>query len=109
MQQGETNPPLRFKNLQPPRAFMKYLCFVIALCVPASAMGKWSVPAKPDPQVILHEARADARAHRFEDALAKQLWFHQHALEIRPSLAGVRGVALMDWHDLGKVYPPALE
>jgi len=70
----------------------------------------WIPPDSPDPQVILQEAQADARAKRYKIALAKHVWFHENALEIEPSLSGVRlSFALSDWKRLGKDYPPAME
>jgi hypothetical protein len=70
----------------------------------------WNVPINPDPQVILNEAETDAKAGRYQEALAKHVWFHQHALEHRPSLYGVRlTTALLSWHDLGKAYVPAMK
>jgi len=69
----------------------------------------WKPPENPDPRGILREAQADARAHRYEDALAKHVWFHRNALKYRRSLSGVRlSFALSYWHKLGKAYPPAL-
>jgi hypothetical protein len=70
---------------------------------------KWTPPANVDPQSILGEATADARAGKFDLALAKHIWFHEHALEIKPSLVGVRlSFALSYWMDLGAKHPPAL-
>lgn len=69
----------------------------------------WTPPAKPDPKAILSEAPQDAAAGRFEDALAKHVWFHENALKFRESLYGVRlSFALGYWIELGKAYPPAL-
>ena len=80
---------------------------LIALAQPAIA--DWIPPANPDPVSIIREARGDTSAGRFEDALAKHVWYHQHALEYRPSLVGARLTSvLMSWHELGKAYPPAL-
>ena len=46
----------------------------------------------------------------YEEALKRTIWFHNHALEHRRSLYGVRlSFALSNWYDLGKKYPPALE
>lgn len=43
-----------------------------------------------------------------EEALREFLWFHEHALEENPALAGVRlSYALRAWTNLGAVYPPA--
>ena len=70
---------------------------------------EWKPPKNPDPQKILSEARADARAERYEDALAKHVWFHRNALKHEQALYGVRlSFALGYWHELGKAYPPAL-
>src|SRR5262245_61557891 len=61
-----------------------------------------------DPRQVLTEARELARAGRHEEALSRHLWFHDHALEHRPSLYGVRlSFALSDWVELGEAYPPA--
>ena len=47
---------------------------------------------------------------KYEEALERCIWFHNHALEHRPSMAGVRlSFALYDWKELGDLYPPALE
>lgn len=55
-----------------------------------------------------HAAGELARAGRHEEALREFQWFHEHALEQMPSLAGVRlSYALSAWADLGAAYPPA--
>ena len=70
---------------------------------------EWTPPAKPDPQAILNEANDDARAKRYETALAKHVWFHENALKYDPSLSGVRlSFALSSWLRLAEDYPPAL-
>lgn len=57
----------------------------------------------------LDKARADADAGRYEEALRGYIWFHDHALEERPSLYGVRlSYALHDWVELAHIYPPAM-
>jgi hypothetical protein len=72
------------------------------------AKAAWTPPANPDPQQILTEAQADARAGRYEVALAKHVWFHRNSLKIDPAFYGVRlSFALMYWKELAKVYPPA--
>jgi hypothetical protein len=77
---------------------------------PILVLGEWNPPVNPDPTKILDEAESDARVGHYQDALAKQLWFHHHALEHEKSLSGVRlSAALMSWHDLGKKYPPAMK
>jgi hypothetical protein len=58
----------------------------------------------------LNEARQLASEGKYEQALEKHIWFHDHALEIRPSYYGVRlSFALADWIELGNKYPKALE
>lgn len=69
---------------------------------------EWKPPANPNPADILEEASADREAERYEAALAKHVWFHEHALEHDESVYGVRlSFALHFWAELGKVYPPA--
>ncbi len=75
-----------------------------------SLLAAWTPPENPNPQQILSEAKTDANARRYEDALAKHVWFHENALKINPGLYGVRlSFALGDWAELGAAYPPALE
>lgn len=69
----------------------------------------WTPPENPDPVAIRKEAREDAKAGRFEIALAKRLWYHENVLDLRPSQSGVRlSFALSEWLELGEEYPPAL-
>lgn len=87
------------------KSLLVWLVFMIA--VPSCG---WRPPEKPDPSAILREAEADAHAGRCKDALAKHVWFHQHALEYQPALYGVRlSFALGKWIELTKLYPPALD
>lgn len=70
----------------------------------------WTPPENPDPDKILDEAVEDTRNENYDVALQKLLWFHEHALSIRPSLSGVRlSFALGYWYELGERYPPARE
>ncbi|MBX3449446.1 MAG: hypothetical protein KF777_07805 [Planctomycetaceae bacterium] len=88
---------------------MRY--FAVFILLGGSTLGAdvWSPPENPDPQAILQEASDDARAKRYETALAKHVWFHEHALKIDPAYDGVRlSFALMYWIELGTKYPPAL-
>ena len=81
----------------------------VLLTASVSFAQDWSPPEKPNPDSILNEAEDDAREKRYDDALAKHVWFHEHALEIRPSLYGVRlSFALASWAELSKKHPPAL-
>jgi hypothetical protein len=88
------------------------LCILLSL-VAVFARADWTPPAHPnasDAEKIYDEAQDDTRAGRYEDALAKFLWFHHNALKLDPSECGVRlSFALYDWNELGKVYPPAAE
>lgn len=84
------------------------LAFEFLLVLPV-ARGEWTPPEKPNPDAILDEARADVRAKRYEDALAKLLWFHESALKYDDGQRGVRlSFALSEWYDLGADYAPAL-
>lgn len=59
---------------------------------------------------VLRDAREAARRGAHAEALEKYLWFHHHALEHSPALAGVRSsYAISEWVKIGKAYPPALE
>ncbi len=61
-----------------------------------------------DPQTVLDEARELADQGRYEEALQRRVWFHQHALEHDCAWYGVRlSFALSDWVRLGEQYPPA--
>ncbi|WP_010583194.1 hypothetical protein [Schlesneria paludicola] len=82
----------------------------IMFAVNAALADKWEPPENPDPQSILTEAQADVRDKRYEIALDKFVWFHEHALEFQPAMTGVRlSFALGYWYDLGQKYPPALD
>jgi hypothetical protein len=57
---------------------------------------------------VLERARNARLAGKYEDALRDHLWFHEHALESDPSLAGVRlSFALRDWIYLAEQFPLA--
>ena len=78
---------------------------LLSAALPAAA---WTPPANPDPQAILREAVDDRIAGRYEDALAKQEWFHARALKYRPALRGVRNsFAIAWWAELAELYAPA--
>ena len=49
-----------------------------------------------------------AREGKNKEALERFIWFHEHALEKEPSMAGVRlSFALSAWKQLGDTYAPA--
>jgi len=59
-------------------------------------------------QEVLERARNARLAGKYEDALRDHLWFHEHALEEDPSMAGVRlSFALRDWIYLAEQFPLA--
>jgi hypothetical protein len=56
----------------------------------------------------LYAAMNAVNEGRFEEALREFVWFHDHALEEQPSLAGLRlSYALAFWMSLAEVYPEA--
>src|SRR6185436_13019993 len=74
--------------------------------------GWWTPTVKPgelpDPGAILNEAKQLMQAEKYEEALQRHIWYHNHALEIKPSLSGVRlSFALANWVELGRRYPRA--
>lgn len=57
---------------------------------------------------VLERARNARLAGKYEDALRDHLWFHEHALDEDPTLAGVRlSFALRDWIYLAEQFPLA--
>lgn len=81
------------------------MCFVVMNFLQSCG---WQPPGNPNPGTILTEAKADADAGRYEDALAKHVWYHRNALAIEPSQHGVRlSYALGYWIKLGRAYLPA--
>jgi len=89
---------------------MARILIALNLVVPILVFAEWEPPKNPNPRTILEEARADAKAGRFESALAKYVWFHRHALEVDRAYFGVRlSGALLSWHQLAQSYPPAME
>lgn len=81
---------------------------LLACCIVESE--DWVPPEKPVPWNILREANEDAREARYEIALAKHIWYHEHAEEHDgPGKSYRLSIALRRWHELGKRYPPALK
>ena len=63
-----------------------------------------------DPLRTLVQARELCDRGSFAEALHLYEWFHCHALEVDPSLIGVRlSLALRGWAELGARYTPALK
>lgn len=84
---------------------MKRFLLIAALVAATHAGAVWKPPAKPDPKAILHSALDDRIAKRYEDALAKHVWFRTKAQG--PQVA-IRNTFALGWFaELGDVYPPA--
>jgi Bacterial Ig-like domain len=63
---------------------------------------------KPDLQKILNEAKDLMDQGKYEEALQRQIWYFNHALEFDPAQTGVRlSFALAQWVELGRRYPRA--
>jgi hypothetical protein len=63
-----------------------------------------------DMQKYLNDTQELVRQGTYKEALDRFIWFHNHALENSPAMAGVRlSFALADWKQLGSVYPPAMD
>jgi hypothetical protein len=90
---------------------MKFAILFVFMLLPMTlCAAEWSPPEKPDVRAILNEAGDDARAGKYEQALAKHVWFHENAIKYERSMSGVRrSFALGDWYRLGELYPPAME
>jgi hypothetical protein len=66
--------------------------------------------AEESAQQALIDAGRLASEGKYEEALEKQVWIHDHSLQVEPGFYGVRlSFALSAWADLGKKYPKALE
>jgi predicted Ser/Thr protein kinase len=62
----------------------------------------------PDPSAVLNEARQLMQAGKYEEALQRHIWYHNHAVAIQPSQSAVRlSFALADWAELARRYPKA--
>jgi hypothetical protein len=66
----------------------------------------------PETPIDLRQLRSnnsdDMQNKNYDLALAKRVWFHQHALEVDEHYSAVRlSYGLMGWAKLGKLYPPA--
>ncbi|MEQ1850815.1 MAG: serine/threonine-protein kinase [Chthoniobacteraceae bacterium] len=74
--------------------------------------GPWSPSpapvAKDEVQKISTDAKTLQELGRYEEALQRHLWLHHHALEIAPSLFGLRmSFWLSDWAELAHRFPKA--
>jgi hypothetical protein len=66
--------------------------------------------AKPDLQGIMSEATDLMNRGRFDEALGRQIWFFNHAVQLDPSYSAVRlSFTLSAWRELARRYPKALQ
>lgn len=87
---------------------MKAIIYITLVFFTSSVSASWKAPENPDPRKILTEAREDADSGKYDEALAKHIWFHKNVLNIDERYYGVRlSFALSDWIDLGEKYPAA--
>lgn len=69
-----------------------------------------SILRAEDMQNYLSKTEELVRAGKYEEALERHIWFHDHALEHNEGMYGVRlSFALGNWKELGDTYPPARE
>ena len=62
-----------------------------------------------DMQKYLADTKEMVRNGKYKEALERDIWFHDHALEHSKGMAGVRlSFALGDWKSLADIYPPAM-
>jgi len=71
-------------------------------------LASFSVHAE-DMQKYLRDTDKMIEQGKYQEALDRCIWFHEHALEHEPAMYGVRlSFALSDWKRLGDVFPPAM-
>lgn len=82
---------------------MRLLPLLLILLLPSCSAGD-------DAKEALDSARRLAKEGKYEQALKKQVWFHNHGLDADRSYYGVRlSFALSEWIALGQKYPKALD
>ena len=87
---------------------LRQLCFERSQCGALSEI--ICIVNETDPIKALRDARQLVKSEQYAAALEKYMWFHDHALDFDRALAGVRlSYAILEWVDLGEVYPPARE
>ncbi len=61
-----------------------------------------------DMHKYLNDTEEMVQQGKYQEALDRFIWFHEHSLEHEPSMYGVRlSFALISWKSLFDVYPPA--
>ncbi len=80
---------------------MKAWLATVVLVAASSAMAE-------DMQQYLNETQQMVRHGKYEQALERFQWFHEHAIEHDPGMSEIRlSFALSYWKSLGDAYPPA--
>jgi len=74
--------------------------FVLLVAAPAGAV---------DLDTYLEETDALTKQGKYQEALERHIWYHNHALEYDPRDWRRLGTALWSWVNLGKKYQPALD
>jgi hypothetical protein len=101
----------RNRNVGSHRGLAFLIPLVAALSIASAAPVSGQVTPLPgqDMTAYLRATHDMVGEGRYAEALERTLWFHEHALEHEPAMAGVRlSFALGDWEKLGAVYPPAM-
>lgn len=89
---------------------LRPLTLSLVMLLTAGLAVAWEPPANPDPDLIVNEAFADAVHGRLADAAQKHVWYHDHAVRLKPVHAQVRlTVVLEEWVALARRYPPAMD
>ena len=73
-----------------------------ATWAPALALGE-----KPDLQKIQDEAKTLMEQDRYEEALQRQIWYFNHALQYGEANPIHLSIGIMNWAELGRRYPKA--
>lgn len=85
------------------------ITILILNCIMAPIGCKDHADTESDMQKYLGDTQALVREGKHKEALDRFVWFHDHALEHRPAMYGVRlSFAMTYWKQLGDVYPPAI-
>jgi hypothetical protein len=80
---------------------MKKVFFVLLVLLPAMVFAG-------DMRKYLSDTQDLVKQEKYQEALTRFIWFHEHSLEHEPGMYGVRlSFALSYWKSLGDKYPPA--
>ena len=83
------------------------ISYLLVFLYPLSLFANWEPPNNPDPINILNSLSDDRKNGRYQDALLKHIWLDDNASLYEDSFYGNRFVAMIMWHKLSQVYPPA--